>query len=52
MHYDTTVLPTLEGTVHITTLLIGIAWELYSTSNPIDDRVMRLEPIDAKYNLA
>ena len=46
------MLPTLRGTLHITTLLIGIAWELYGTSDPIYDRVMHLEPIDAEYNLA
>ena len=46
------MLPTLRGLLHITTLLIGIAWELYGTCNPINDRVMRLEPIDAEYNLA
>ena len=46
------MVPTLNGTLHITTLLIGIARELYSTCNPIYDRVMHLEPINAKYNLA
>ena len=46
------MLPTLNGTLHIAALLIGIAWELYSTCNPIYDRVMRLEPIDTEYNLA
>ena len=44
--------PTLWGTLHITTLLIGIVWELYGTCNPINDRIMRLKPIDAEYNLA
>ena len=52
MHHNTNMLPTLKGALHITTLLIGVAWELYGTSNPINDRVMRLEPIDAEYNLA
>ena len=46
------MLPTLRGTLHIITLLIGIAWELYRTSNPINDGVMRLEPINAECNLA
>ena len=46
------MLPTLKGTSHITALLIGVAWELYSTGDPINERVMRLEPIDAEYNLA
>ena len=46
------MLPTLRGTLHITTLLIGIVWELYGTCNPINDRVMCLEPINAEYNLA
>ena len=52
MHHNTAMLPTLRGTLHITTLLIGIAWEPYGTCNPINYRVMRLEPIDAEYNLA
>ena len=52
MHHDTTTLPTPRITLNITALLIGVAWELYSTGNPINDRVMRLEPIDAEYNLA
>ena len=52
MHHNTTTLPTPRITLYITTLLIGITWELYGTCNPIDYRVMRLEPIDAKYNLA
>ena len=46
------MIPTPRITLHITALLIGITWELYGTSNPINDRVMRLEPIDAEYNLA
>ena len=46
------MLPTPRITLYITTLLIGIAWELYSTCDPINDRVMRLEPIDAEYSLA
>ena len=46
------MLPTLRVTLHITALLIGVAWELYSTGDPINDRVMRLEPIGAEYNLA
>ena len=46
------MLPTPRITLYITTLLIGIAWELYSTCDPINDRVMQLEPIDAEYNLA
>ena len=52
MHHDTTTLPTPKITLYITTLLIGVAWELYGTCNPINDRVMRLDPIDAEYNLA
>ena len=52
MHHDTTMLPIPRITLHITTLLIGIAWELYGTSDPINDRVMHLEPIDTEYNLA
>ena len=52
MHHDTVMLTTLTATLHITTLLIGLVWELYGTCNPINDRVMRLDPIDAKYNLA
>ena len=52
MHHDTTMLPTPRITLYITTLLIGIVWELYGTGDPINDRVMRLEPIDAEYNLA
>ena len=52
MHHDTTTLPTPKITLYITTLLIGVAWELYGTGDPINDRVMHLEPIDAKYNLA
>ena len=52
MHHDTTTLPTPRIALYITTLLIGITWELYSTGDPINDRVMRLEPIDAEYNLA
>ena len=52
MHHDKTKLPTPRITLHITALLIGIAWEPYGTSNPIDNRVMRLEPINAEYNLA
>ena len=46
-----TTLPTPRITLHITTLLIGIVWELYGTSNPINDRVMHLEPIKTEYNL-
>ena len=46
------MLPTPKITLYITTLLIGVAWELYGTGDPINDRVMRLEPIDAEYNLA
>ena len=46
------MLPMLNGTLHIITLLISIARELYGTSNSIDDRVMHLEPIDTEYNLA
>ena len=46
------MLPTPRVTLYITALLIGIMWELYGTFNPIYDRVMRLEPIDAEYNLA
>ena len=46
------MLPTPRVTLHTTALLIGIVWELYGTCNPINDRVMRLEPIDAEYNLA
>ena len=46
------MLPTLRGTLYITTLLIGATWELYDTRDPINDRVMRLEPINAEYNLA
>ena len=52
MHHDTTTLPTPRITLYKTTLLIGVAWELYGTCDPIYDRVMRLEPIDAEYNLA
>ena len=52
MHHDTTTLPTPRITLNIITLLIGVAWELYGTCDPIYDRVMRLEPIDAEYNLA
>ena len=46
------MLLTLNGTLHIAALLIGIMWELYSICNPIDDRVMHLEPINTEYNLA
>ena len=46
------MLPTLNGTLHITALLISIVWELYSICDPINDRVMHLEPINTKYNLA
>ena len=46
------MLPTLNGTLHSTALLIGIARELYSTSDPIDGRVMHLEPVNVEYNLA
>ena len=46
------MLPTPRITLYKTTLLIGVAWELYGTGNPIYDRVMRLEPVDAEYNLA
>ena len=35
------MLPTLNGTLHIAALLIGIMWELYSTFDPIYDSVMR-----------
>ena len=52
MHHDTTMLPTPRITIYITALLIGVMWELYGTGDPINDRVMRLEPIDAEYNLA
>ena len=52
MHHGTTMLPTLTGTLYITALLISIAWEFYGTNDPINDRVMCLEPIDAEYNLA
>ena len=41
-----------NGTLHIITLLIGVARELYSRCNPTYDRVMHLELINAKYNLA
>ena len=51
LHHNTTTVPTLNGTLHITALPIAIARELYSICNPIYDRVMHLEPIDAKYNL-
>ena len=51
LHHNTTMLPTLRGTLHITTLLIGIAWELYGTCHPMYDGAMLLEPIDAEYNL-
>ena len=46
------MLPTPGITLHITTLQIGIAWKLYGTNDPINDGVMRLEPIDTKHNLA
>ena len=52
MHHDATMLRIPRITLYITTLLIGIAWELYSTCDPIDNRVMHLEPIDTEYNLA
>ena len=45
------MVPTLNGTLHIATLLIGIAGELNGTGNPIYDRFMHLEPIDTEYNL-
>ena len=46
------MLPTPRITLYVTALLIGVAWELYGPGNPIDNRVMRLEPIKAEYNLA
>ena len=46
------MLPKLNGTLHIAALLIGVMWELCSTCDPINDRVMQLEPIGAEYNLA